>query len=445
MTHIKLDRRKLIKQGASAATALTVSALFSKLGNAAVRQKSFTGFNGQSVVWGGVGYLPSDKAALPNVMPVIQMKTPNGAQLLNQLLGKELFSEIVNTNSMCQELNGAKVCWGKTDDDGEARFGMILGIAAELTIQDSRDDAGSFTFLRLISYNFIFSVTPTGGVKIIASYPVGGRLDSSQRGMDKTKLSEYYLAMFSRSSTTGETIPQQYKRLFANRPFTEIKTGLNYRVPQVKLQKKVSEYLNLEGVNPQHFAEWLGTAATVALGDNLNVSVLPYELSDATFAMAESFDESQELFFDIPDGDIEVEPTLLLIKVSLKDHPRDDGKFLQKLAVFLHLKISTNLGNQKSTIFKQVMFAEQFQVIFKKKEWRQADATTVYKLTEDMLNMVITAIRNPDKRNELINGFKQEGKSSARNAEITPYIRVKLRPETAPNFVSECNAVLEYT
>ncbi len=53
------------------------------------------------------------------------------------------------------------------------------------------------------------------------------------------------------------------------------------------------------------------------------------------------------------------------------------------------------------------MFAEQFQVIFKKKEWRQADATTVYKLTEDMLNMVITAIRNPDKRNELINGFKQ--------------------------------------
>ncbi len=75
-------------------------------------------------------------------------------------------------------------------------------------------------------------------MKIIISYPVGGRLDSSQRGMDKTKLSEYYLAMFSRSSTTGETIPQQYKRLFANRPFTEIKTGLNYRVPQVKLQKK---------------------------------------------------------------------------------------------------------------------------------------------------------------------------------------------------------------
>ena len=43
---------------------------------------------------GGVGYLPNDKAALPNIMPVIKMKTPNGAQFLNQLLGKELFSEL---------------------------------------------------------------------------------------------------------------------------------------------------------------------------------------------------------------------------------------------------------------------------------------------------------------------------------------------------------------
>ena len=87
----------------------------------------------------------------------------------------------------------------------------------------------------------------------IASYPVGGRIDSSKFGMDKTPLGDYYLKMFTLESTTGESIPQQYKRLFATRPFNEIKTGLNYRVSQVKLQKKVVEYFNLDGVNTEHF------------------------------------------------------------------------------------------------------------------------------------------------------------------------------------------------
>ena len=440
------NRRQALKQGSSVAAALLLSPFFAKFGSAAVNQTSFTGFDGQSIVWGGVAYLPSDKAALPNIMPVIKMKTPNGAHFLNQLLGKELFSEIEKTSSLCQNMNGANVCWGKTGVDGEARFGMILGIAAELTIQDSRDEVASFTFLRLVSYNFIFSVTPTGGVQIIASYPIGGRIDSVQYGMDTTPLSDYYLQMFSRESTTGESIPQQYKRLFATRPFGDIKTGLNYRVSQVKLQKKVVEYFNLDGVNTKHFTEWLGSATTVALSDGLKVSVLPYQQeTDLNLAMAESFDESQMLFFNIPNGDIEVEPTVLLVKVSLKDHPRDDSKFLQKLSVFLLLKISTNLGNQKDVIFKQIMFAEQFQVIFKKKEWRQADATTVYKLTEDMLNMTTVAIKNPSKRQELIKGFRQDGKSSSRNEEIKPYIRIKIRPETAPNFEAECNAVIEYT
>ena len=331
MRQNKTNRRKMLKHSLSGAVALMVSQFFAKLGLAAVNQTSFTGFDGQSIVWGGVAYLPSDKAALPNIMPVINMKTPNGAHFLNQLLGKELFSEIEKTNSLCQNMNGASVCWGKTGVDGEARFGMILGIAAELTIQDSRDEVASFTFLRLVSYNFIFSVTPSGGVQIIASYPIGGRIDSVQRGMDTKPLSYYYLQMFSRESTTGESIPQQYKRLFATRPFGDIKTGLNYRVSQVKLQKKVMEYFNLDGVNTKHFTEWLGSATTVALSDGLNVSVLPFKLSDATFAMAESFDKSQELFFEIPTGDIEVEPTVLLVKVSLKDHQEMTVNFAKAL------------------------------------------------------------------------------------------------------------------
>ena len=445
MKMMKLDRRQMMKQSVGATTALVVCTQFPTLSLADINQNTFSGFDGQSIVWGGIGYLPTDKAAIPNILPVIQMKTANGGQLLNQLLGKELFNKLKTENSFCQQVQGASLCWGKTDSDGEARFGMILGIAAEQTIQDSRDETASFTFLRLISYNFIFQVTATGGVQIIACYPVGGRLDSIKYGKDNTPLKDYYLAMFSRASTSGETIPQQYRRLFETRPFGKIKTGLNYRVSSVSLQPAVSEYLKKENVNPEHFIEWLGTAATVSLGDNLNVSVLPYKLSDATFAMAESFSEKQELFFSIPDGDLEFEPSLLLVKIALKDHPRDNTKFLQKLAVFMHVKISRILNNQKTTLFKQVIFGEHFQVIFKKKEWRQADTTTVYKLTEDMLNMMISAVSQPSMRKSLIDGVKVEAKSSERNAEIGQYKRIKLRPETSPNFEAECEAIRKYT
>jgi len=445
MAEMKLDRRQMMRKTVAATSALVFGTKFSTLSLAATEQTTFSGFDGQSIVWGGVGYLPTDKAAIPNILPVIQMKTAAGGQLLNQLLGKELFNKLETESSFCQKVADANLCWGKTDNDGEARFGMILGIAAEQTIQDSRDETASFTFLRLISYNFIFQVTVSGGVQIIACYPVGGRLDSINYGIDTTPLKDYYLAMFSRASTSGESIPQQYRRLFETRRFGKIKTGLNFRVSSVSLQPAVSDYLEKENVNPEHFIEWLGTAATVSLGDNLNVSVLPYKLSDATFAMAESFSEKQELFFSIPDGDLELETSLLLVKITLKDHPRDNTKFLQKLAVFTHVKISRVVNNQKTELFKQVIFGEQFQVIFKKKEWRQADTTTVYKLTEDMLNMMIGAISDPSMRKPLMDGVKVEAESSERNAEIGQYKRIKLRPETSPNFEAECEAIQKYT
>ena len=85
------------------------------------------------------------------------------------------------------------------------------------------------------------------------------------------------------------------------------------------------------------------------------------------------------------------------------------------------------------------------QVIFKKKEWRQADTTTVYKLTEDMLNMMISAVSQPSMRKPLIDGVKVEAESSERNAEIGQYKRIKLRPETSPNFEAECEAIRKYT
>jgi hypothetical protein len=107
MAQTKLDRRQMMSQSIGATTALLVSTQFPSLGLAAIEQTTFSGFDGQSIVWGGVGYLPTDKAAIPNILPVIKMKTANGGQLLNQLLGKELFNKLETENSFCQKVNDA--------------------------------------------------------------------------------------------------------------------------------------------------------------------------------------------------------------------------------------------------------------------------------------------------------------------------------------------------
>ena len=76
-------------------------------------------------------------------------------------------------------------------------------------------------------------------MQIIASYPIGGRIDSVKLAWIALLLVNTTTQDVLPGSTTGESIPQQYKRLFATRPFNEIKTGLNYRVSQVKLQKRL--------------------------------------------------------------------------------------------------------------------------------------------------------------------------------------------------------------
>ena len=48
------NRRLALKQGSCFVAALMLSPFFAKLGSAAVNQSSFTGFDGQSILWGAL-------------------------------------------------------------------------------------------------------------------------------------------------------------------------------------------------------------------------------------------------------------------------------------------------------------------------------------------------------------------------------------------------------
>ena len=60
MAEMKLDRRQMMRQTIGATSALVFGTKFSTLSLAATEQTTFSGFDGQSIVWGGVGYLPTD-------------------------------------------------------------------------------------------------------------------------------------------------------------------------------------------------------------------------------------------------------------------------------------------------------------------------------------------------------------------------------------------------
>jgi len=104
---------------------------------------------------------------------------------------------------------------------------MIMAVAAELTIQDSRTEINSFSVLRLIAYNFVFSIDKRGGRKVIASYPVGGRVYEAKDGFDKTPISDYYLRMFTTKSADGDTIADFYSQKVKEFKFEERKLGLD--------------------------------------------------------------------------------------------------------------------------------------------------------------------------------------------------------------------------
>ena len=92
MAQKRLDRRQMMKKSVGATTALIVGTQFPCFGIAAGDQQTFTGFNGQTIVWGGISYLPNEgPTALPNFFPLIDKTDPgSNVPILNNVLQRRL-------------------------------------------------------------------------------------------------------------------------------------------------------------------------------------------------------------------------------------------------------------------------------------------------------------------------------------------------------------------
>ena len=430
-------RRSLLKFGLSSIASSALSWNILNVNSSYSAEQKFDGFDGQSVVWGGIGYLPENgRSALPNFYPLLEKKDESGVLTLNNLLTKAL-EEVPKST---WETKGFRLSIGEGGKGGTARFGMIMAVSAELTIQDSRTDIISFRVLRLIAYNFLFQIDP-GGTKIIACYPVGGRAYSYRPFFDETSSSEYYLRMFSTSSTEGETITSWYRNKLKNYPFEDIKTGLNYQVTDVSLKPKVEEALNILNINKADFKDLIGFAATMSFGKEMKVSMVPYKDSNAsTGALALNFRNKEAFSLSLNEPDIVIEPTVHLWTTQYQDHPRDPNKFAQKIKIFVQFRVKSDFFGVN---FNQLITAEEVQSVFKKEEFRRTDLATIYLLIEQLLEKTSAAIRNPGKRQELLQGFRKDFETNERNREIKPYIEIKVHKQTAAKFEEQCQTIME--
>lgn len=415
---------------------------YASLGFTDSEQQKFEGFDGQTVNWGGISYLPREASAtLPNFFPLLDKLAPEtSVPILNDALTHSLES----VDPTVWETKGFKLSIAMGGKDGTARFGMIMGVAAEITIQDSRTEINSFTVLRLIAYNFIFSIDKRGGRKVIASYPVSGRVYNAQDGLDKTPIGEYYLRMFTTESADGDTITDWYSKKLKDYPFEEIKTGLDYRVGPVKLGDKAIKSLKRLGLNKETFADWVGYAATMSFGEKLKVSMVPFKDSKAsTGDLALNFRDKSAFSLSLPEGDVIITPKVHMWKVQYQDHPRDKNQFAQKLSVFLQVKIQFVFDEEDKPRFNQLLFAEEIQAVFKEEKYRRSDAATIFLLIEQLFDKTFEAIKNPPQREVLINGYRKDFTTTERNSEIKPYIRLKVHKQTAANFQQQCQNVME--
>ena len=443
MVKMKLDRRQMMQQSFGATTALMVSTQFPDLGIAAGDQQTFTGFDGQTVVWGGISYLPNDgPVALPNFLPLLDKTDPGSSvPILNNVLTQALES----VDPAVWESKDFRLSIAQGGQGGTARYGMIMAVAAELTIQDSRTEINSFTVLRLIAYNFIFSIDKRDGRKVLASYPVGGRIYNAQDGLDETTVGDYYLRMFTNKSAEGDTIADWYGKKLKDYPFGAIKTGLNYRVQTVKLADGARKSLHQLGLDENTFTDFVGHAATTSFGEKMKVSMVPFKDSRAsTGDLAINFRGKEAFRLELPDGDVIITPIVHNWKVEYKDHPRDKNQFAQKLIVFLQIKIEfVTFGAEEKPRFNQLLFAEEVQSVFKEEKYRRSDFATVFLLIEQLLDKTFAAINDPAQRKILLNGYRKDFTTTERNQEIKPYIKLKVHKQTASKFEQQCLNVME--
>lgn len=442
MAQTRLDRRQMMKKGVGATTALIVGTQFPGLGIAASYQQTFTGFDGQTVVWGGISCLPNDApTALPNFFPLLD-KTDPGSSV--PILNNVLTNAIESVDQTVWDAKGFRLSIAKGGQGGTARYGMIMAVAAELTIQDSRTEINSFTVLRLIAYNFIFSIDKRRGQKVLASYPVGGRVYNAQDGLDKTSVGDYYLRMFTTKSADGDTIADWYRKKLKDYPFGEIKTGLFYRVQTVKLADAARKGLQRMGLAEDTFTDFVGYAATTSFGEKMKVSMVPFKDSRAGSGDLTIYFRGKKAFkLELPKGEVVITPTVHTWKVDYKDHPRDKNQFAQKLSVFLQIKIQFPGFKEDKPRFNQLLFAEEVQAVFKEEKYRRSDFATIFLLIEQLLDKTFAAITDPTQQQILLSGYRKNYTTTERNHEIKPYIRLKVHKQTAGNFEQECLNVMK--
>ncbi len=441
MAKMKLDRRQMMRQSVGATTALMVSTQCLGLGIAAGDQQTFTGFDGQTVVWGGISYLPNDgPAALPNFLPLLDKTDPgSNVPILNNVLTKALES----VDPAVWESKDFRLSIAEGGQGGTARYGMIMAVAAELTIQDSRTEINSFSVLRLIAYNFVFSIDKRGGRKVIASYPVGGRVYEAKDGFDKTPISDYYLRMFTTKSADGDTIADFYSQKLKEFKFEEIKLGLDYRVKAVRLSAPAKEGLKRLGITENTFTDWVGFASSMAFGEKLKVSMIPYQDSRAsTGDLALNFRGKEAFRLSLPEGDVKITPRVIQWDTEYQDHPRDKNQFAQRIAVFVQITIQFMFDDPNKRRFKQVFFAEEVQSVFKEEKYRRSDAATIFLLIEKIFDRAFEAIKNPSARKPLLQGIRKDFAPTNRNREIKEYILIQVHDSTAANFEMQCEETL---
>lgn len=442
MTRAKMNRRQMMTQSVGTTTALMMSTQFPSLSFAAGDQQTFTGFDGQTVVWGGISYLPKDgSTALPNFLPLLDKTDPSsGIPILNNVLTKELES----VDPAVWKAKDFKLSIAEGGQDGTARYGMIMAVAAELTIQNSRTDINSFSVLRLIAYNFVFNVDNRGGRKVIASYPVGGRVYEAKEGFDATPIGDYYERMFTTKSANGDTIANFYSQKLKEFKFEEIKLGLDYRVKTVKLNPEAKAGLQALGLAEQTFTDWVGFATTMSYGEKLKVSMIPFQDSRAsTGDLALNFRGKEAFRLTLPEGDVKITPRILEWKIGYSDHPRDKNQFAQEINIWMQITIQFLFDDPSVRRFKQVFQATEVQSVFKEKEYRRSDSATIFLLVEQILDKAFDAIANPEQRDVLLKGYKKVFPSTQRNREIQEYISVKVDERTAATFDRDCRQTLD--
>lgn len=443
------NRRDVIKYAVGTGTALLAPNYILTDAFAATDQQTFTGFNGETIIWGGISYVPNDaKTALPNFFPLFD-RNVQGSTV--PIITDQLTTALESVDPTEWEARDFRLSPGRGGQGGTSRYGMIMAVAGELIMQESRTEINSIIILRLIAYNFIYQIDKQSGSKVLASYAVGGRRNVFRSGLDDTPNTDYFLSMFT-GQDADESIADWYRNKFLEYNFNEIKIGTDYRVTAVRLGENAKKDLTILGLAENTFIEWVGTAATMSFGQELKVSMVPfgnkYVKGGQDYASGKVLGDLQVNFhgkeafnLKLKEGDIQIRLMVHRWQINYVDHPRDKNKFAQKISVFTQINIFDKW--KEKVVLNQLFISEEVQPVFKEVKYRRSDAATIYLLIEKLFDLAFAAITDQKIQKRLLEGHLTKIPTTDRNREIEPYMLYKVHPQTAKNFESECKALQE--